>query len=413
MKPSAELLRSYARLAIQTGVNLQKGQSLIINSPIEGAEFVHYLVEEAYLAGGENIQVEWGDEIVARLRYEKEPMHVLESFPDWRVQKMNEHVENGGAVLSVYAQNPELLKGIDPKRPAAASKAAGEALEKYRSYMMNDRVQWSIVSIPTEGWVKKVFPDLDVEAGVAKLWDEIFKIVRVDGGDPIAAWKEHNETLRKAREVLNKKQYQKLVYKAPGTDLEIELIENHIWHGGSAVAETGAEFNPNIPTEEVFTMPYRDGVNGTVRSTKPLNYHGNLIHNFSLTFKDGKVVDFEAEEGYETLEQLLNTDEGSRFLGEVALVPHTSPVSQSNVIFYNTLFDENASCHLALGEAYPTNVEGGSKMSKDELKAAGVNTSINHEDFMIGSAELDIDGVTKDGKVEPIFRKGNWAIDLG
>ncbi|MBB6453882.1 aminopeptidase [Salirhabdus euzebyi] len=413
MKATEQTLRKYAKLAIHTGVNIQKGQALLINAPIEGVEFVRYVVEEAYNAGAENVQIDWSDDVISRLKFENEPMKVLEHFPEWRVQKMNEHVEKGGAVLSVYGPNPELLKGIDPQKPAAASKAAGQALEKYRSFMMNDRVQWSIVAIPTQGWVKKVYPDLSVEEGTEQLWEQIFKIVRVDKEDPIAEWAKHNETLRKAREVLNAKQYKKLIYSAPGTDLTIELPENHIWHGGSAKAETGATFNPNMPTEEVFTMPHKDRINGTVRSTKPLNYHGNLIENFSLTFKDGKVVDYTAEAGYETLKQLLDTDEGSKSLGEVALVPHTSPVSQANVVFFNTLFDENASCHLALGEAYPTNIKDGAKLSKEELNERGANTSLNHEDFMIGSAELDIDAETKDGKIEPIFRKGNWAIDLG
>lgn len=405
-------LKKYAKLAIQTGVNIQKGQPLIINCPIEGGEFAHLLVEEAYNAGAEDVRVEWTDEVLTRMKFEREPMRILENFPEWKVQMLNSHVEKGGAVLSVYAPNPDLLKGVDPKRVAAANKASGQALKKYRSYMMNDRVQWSIVSIPTEKWAKKIFPDLAVEEAMDKLWEQIFRITRVDKDDPIEAWKEHNERLRKAREILNEKQYKKLVYKAPGTDLEIELPENHIWSGGSSLSEKGAEFNPNMPTEEVFTAPHKDGVNGTVVNTKPLNYNGNLIDKFSLTFKDGKVVDFTAEEGYETLKHLLDTDEGSRRLGEVALVPHNSPISQSGLIFFNTLYDENASCHLALGEAYPTNVEGGPEMSEEELKEKGINVSINHEDFMMGSAELDIDGVTKDGKTEPIMRNGNWALDM-
>ncbi|SET21781.1 aminopeptidase [Salinibacillus kushneri] len=413
MKPTEELLRKYAKLAIHTGVNIQKEQALIINAPIEGADFVHYVVEEAYSAGAENVQVQWNDEVLTKLSYENEPMRVLEDFPDWRVQKMTSHVKNGGAILQIYAPNPELLKGIDPKKPAAANKAAGQALSVYRDYMMNDRIQWSIVAIPTNGWVKKVYPDESVEKGTEKLWEQIFRITRVNHEDPIEAWNQHNETLRRAREVLNEKQYKKLIYKAPGTDLTIELPKNHIWHGGSAVAETGAVFNPNIPTEEVFTMPYREGVNGTVTSTKPLNYNGHLIENFSLTFKDGKVVDYKAEAGQDVLEQLLDTDEGSKYLGEVALVPHSSPISQSGHVFFNTLFDENASCHIALGEAYPTNLEGGAAMSQEELKQHGVNTSITHEDFMIGSAELDIDAETQDGNIEPIFRSGEWAIDLG
>ncbi len=210
---------------------------------------------------------------------------------------------------------------------------------------------------------------------------------------------------------LNQKQYKQLIYTAPGTDLTIELVENHIWHGGASTSESGIRFNPNIPTEEVFTMPHRDGVNGTVRNTKPLNYGGNVIDGFTLTFKDGKVVDFSAETGYETLKHLLETDDGARHLGEVALVPHRSPISDSHLIFYNTLFDENAACHLALGKAYPTNIQGGTSMAREELTVHGINDSLIHEDFMIGSAELNIDGVTKDGKREPIFRNGNWAFN--
>ncbi|WAA12679.1 aminopeptidase [Fervidibacillus halotolerans] len=407
-----ENLRKYAKLAIQVGVNIQKGQPLIINCPIEGAEFAHLLVEEAYNAGAEDVRVEWNDEVLTRMKFEREPMHVLENFPEWRVQMLNSHVEKGGAVLSVYAPNPELLKGIDPKRVATANKAAGEALKTYRSYMMNDRVQWSLVSIPTKSWAAKIFPDHSEEEAVEKLWEQIFRITRVDKEDPIEAWNKHNASLRKAQDILNKKQYKKLVYKAPGTNLEIELPENHIWSGGSAKAETGAVFNPNIPTEEVYTAPHRDGVNGTVTNTKPLNYNGNLIDRFSLTFKDGVVVDFQAEVGYETLKHLLETDEGSKRLGEVALVPHNSPISESGLIFYNTLYDENASCHLALGEAYPTTVEGCANLSEEELKERGLNVSITHEDFMVGSADLDIDGITKDGKTEPIMRKGNWAFDM-
>ncbi|WAA09109.1 aminopeptidase [Fervidibacillus albus] len=407
-----ENLRKYAKLAIQVGVNIQKGQALIINCPIEGAEFAHLLVEEAYNAGAEDVRVEWNDEVLTRMRFDREPMRVLENFPEWRVQMLNSHVEKGGAVLSVYSPNPELLKGVDPKRVAAANIAAGQALKNYRSYMMNDRVQWSLVSIPTKTWAAKIFPDCSEDEAVEKLWEQIFHITRVDTDDPIETWKKHNANLRKAQNILNEKQYKKLVYRAPGTNLEIELPDHHIWSGGSSIAETKAEFNPNIPTEEVYTAPHRDGVNGTVTNTKPLNYNGNLIDHFSLTFKDGVVVDFQAEEGYETLKHLLETDEGSKRLGEVALVPHNSPISESGLIFYNTLYDENASCHLALGEAYPTTVEGCANLSEEELKERGLNVSITHEDFMIGSAELDIDGITKDGKVEPIMRKGNWALDM-
>src|SRR5699024_727135 len=294
-----------------------------------------------------------------------------------------------------------------------AQKAAGEASKNFRSYTMNDRIAWSIISIPSAAWAQKIFPDQTEEEAMESLWDAIVKIVRVDKEDPIQAWKEHNETLKKAREVLNERNYTKLHFKAPGTDLELELPEGHIWKGGSAHTEGGGvEFNPNMPTEEVFSMPHKYGVNGTVSSTKPLNYGGSVIDHFILTFKDGKVVDFQAEQGEDVLKHLLDSDEGARRLGEVALVPHESPVSQSGLIFYNTLFDENASCHIALGKAYPTNIKNGSSMNEEELDQHGVNDSLVHVDFMIGSQELGIDGVKKDGTTEPVFRKGTWAIDI-
>ncbi len=410
MLPTEEQLKKYAQLTIKMGVNVQKGQALHISAPIEAQTFVHHVVEAAYDAGAENVLVNWTDEFLTRKRFEREPMHVLENVPNWLIERQVEHVKNGGAVLSIYAPNPDLLEGIDPEKIARATKAQGQALSEYRSYMMNDRVQWSIVSVPTNKWAAKIFPDVDVEEAKTKLWEQIFSIVRVDQDDPIKAWKDHNETLYEIRDYLNDKKYVSLQYESKTADLTIDLPEGHIWAGGGAVAENGASFNPNMPTEEVFTVPHREGVNGTVSNTKPLNYNGNLIDGFTLTFKDGKVVNYEAEKGYDTLKHLLETDEGSVHLGEVALVPHSSPVSKSELIFYNTLFDENASCHLALGEAYPTNLEGGERMPQDELLERGVNTSLIHEDFMIGSNDLNVYGITKNGDKEPIILNGDWAI---
>ncbi len=408
----ADALKKYARLAIQTGVNLQKGQGLIINAPVEAAEFTRMVVKEAYQAGAKNVHLEWNDETLTYLKMKNAPMEVLENYPKWKARGLEEMVKDGYALLTIYGENPDLLKDIDGKRIAAANKAGGEALSEYRDYIMNDKVCWSIVGYPTAAWSKKVFPDLPIEEAQEKLWEKIFSITRVDQEDPVKAWADHNETLRKAREYLNEKQYKQLIYRAEGTDLTIDLPENHIWHGGSAESEGGVEFNPNMPTEEVFTMPHKYGVNGTVKSTKPLSYGGNLIENFSLTFEEGKVVSFSAEKGEETLQHLLDTDEGSRRLGEVALVPDESPISQSKIIFFNTLFDENASCHLALGKAYPTNIENGPGMDKQQMDEHGVNDSLNHEDFMMGSAQLDIDGVAKDGTKEPVFRNGSWAISF-
>ncbi|WP_068673921.1 aminopeptidase [Oceanobacillus sp. Castelsardo] len=402
-------LEKYAELALKTGVNLQPNQALMINAPIEGADFTKLVAKKAYELGAKDVHINWSDDELTLLKYENAPDEVIGSFPEWRVMLHDMYAEDGAAVLSIRSTDPDLLQNIDPKRVAMANKAAGEAMKNFRKYTMNDKIPWSIISIPSGDWAQKIFPEQTKEEAIESLWDAILKIVRVDQDDPVAAWDAHNQTLKEKREELNEKNYKKLIFKAPGTNLEMELPEGHIWKGGSAEAETGVTFNPNMPTEEVFSMPHKYGVNGTVSSTKPLNYGGSVIDRFSLTFKDGKVVDFQAEQGEEVLKHLLDSDEGARQLGEVALVPHESPVSKSGLIFYNTLFDENASCHIALGKAYPTNIENGSSMSEEGLDKHGVNDSLIHVDFMIGSEELDIDGVKQDGTVEPIFRNGTWA----
>ncbi|WP_373894074.1 aminopeptidase [Virgibacillus sp. CBA3643] len=409
---SQKTKEKYAELALRTGVNLQRNQALMINAPIEGADFTKVVARKAYEFGAKNVHINWSDDELSLLKYENAPDGVITDVPEWKVSMQDSFAEDGAAILNIRSTNPDLLKDIDPTRVAKANKAAAEAMKNFRSYTMNDRIAWSIISIPTGDWAQKVFPDKSREDAVESLWDAIVKIVRVDHDDPITAWDAHNETLRKAREILNEKNYKKLVFKAPGTDLEMELPEGHIWKGGSAKTEGGVTFNPNMPTEEVFSMPHKYGVNGTVSSTKPLNYSGSLIDNFSLTLKDGKVVDYQAEQGEDTLKHLLDSDEGARRLGEVALVPDESPVSQSGLIFYNTLFDENASCHIALGKAYPTNLKDGASMDEAQLDKHGVNDSLSHVDFMIGSKELDIDGVKADGTTEAVFRKGTWALDV-
>ncbi|WP_208590677.1 aminopeptidase [Gracilibacillus suaedae] len=408
-----KLLKKYAKLALHTGVNLQEGQGLLIQAPIEAIEFVRLVVTQAYEAGAKNVHVEWKDDELTYLKMKHAPMEVLETFPKWRKDALVSMVKDGYAVLNIYGENPDLLQGIDGKRMAAVTKASSTALKEYRDYMMNDQVRWSIVGYPTTEWAQKIYPDLDAKEAREKLWKEIFRIARADQDDPIEAWNKHNQLLRNAREYLNEKNYAKLHLQATGTDLTIELPEGHIWHGGAAEATDGVTFNPNIPTEEVFSMPHKYGVNGQVTSTKPLSFQGQLIENFTLTFKDGKVVDYSCEKGAEALKQLLEADEdGASRLGEVALVPHESPVSQAGIVFFNTLFDENASCHIALGKAYPTSIKGGSDMKKKEMDQHGVNDSIVHEDFMIGSADMNIDGITKNGRKEVIFRNGTWAVDF-
>ncbi|MBB6454696.1 aminopeptidase [Salirhabdus euzebyi] len=405
-------LEKYAELVLRKGVNIQDKQTLMISAPTEAVEFVRVVAKKAYELGAKDVHMNWMDEELTRLRYEHAPLEVLETVPQWVVDKYDYFAEDGAAVLSIKPSNPDLLKGIDASRIAASNKASSQAMTNFRNYTMNDRLTWCVASVPGKEWAKKIFPDATEEDAVEKLWEQIFRITRANHEDPIASWDEHNKTLAKVKDFLNKKNFKKLIYKAPGTDLELELPENHVWKGGASPTEKGIPFNANIPTEEVFSMPHKYGVNGTVKNTKPLNYGGNLVDNFTLTFKDGKIVDFTAEEGYDTLKHLLDTDEGARRLGEVALVPHESPISQSGLIFYNTLYDENASCHLALGKAYPTSIQGGSNMNDEELDKHGVNNSLIHVDFMMGSAELDIDGVTADGKTEAVFRQGSWAIDF-
>ncbi|WP_217559040.1 aminopeptidase [Paenibacillus sp. GbtcB18] len=402
-------LEKYAELAVKVGLNIQPGQSLWVNASIQQAPLARFIAQKAYEAGAKSVHVEWMDDVITKLRYTLAPDDSFDTYPAWRAQAVEELAENGGAYLLIESGNPELLQGVKPERISAYSKAAGKALAKWREYMTSHKMTWSILAAPSTGWASKVFPDLPEDKAVAALWEEIFKATRVDQDNPVQVWERHNATLRTKVEELNAKQYRKLHYRAPGTELSVTLPERHIWSGGSTVNEKGDAYNPNVPTEEVFVSPLKDGTNGVVRSTKPLSYQGNLIENFTLTFENGRVVDFQAEKGYEALKGLLELDEGARHLGEVALVPHESPISASNIIFFNTLFDENASNHLALGKAFGFSIPEGTKMSVEELTKAGLNDSMTHVDFMIGSAEMDIDGELADGTIEPIFRKGNWA----
>ncbi|MFB6802301.1 aminopeptidase [Peribacillus butanolivorans] len=403
-------LEKYAELAVKVGVNIQQGQTLVVNTTLEGADLVRIIVKKAYENGARNVIVNWNDDIVGRTKYELAPDEVFNEYPEWRAKETIELAENGAAYLSVISSGPDLLKSVKPERIANFQKASGTALKKWRQYMQSDKVSWSIVAVPSKAWADKVFPEEAEEKRIDKLWESIFKAVRVDVKDPVEAWKKHDDTLHEKVNYLNEKHYQKLHYTAPGTDLTIELPDNHLWVGAGSINEKGHEFMANMPTEEVFTVPLKTGVNGTVSSTKPLSYGGNIIDNFSLTFKDGRIIEVKAEEGEEILKQLVETDEGSHYLGEVALVPFNSPISQSNVLFFNTLFDENASNHLAIGSSYAFCIEGGKTMSPEELEENGLNESLAHVDFMIGSDKMNIEGIKPDGTSEPVFRNGDWAF---
>lgn len=403
-------LHHYAQLAVEVGVNIQPNQILFITASTDTVEFVRLITEKAYDLGARQVIVDFNDDTLSRLRFEKAPADSFSDFPEWKVLEREKLAEQGAAFMSIVSQSPDLLSGVDSSRIANMQKAAGQALDHFRQEMQADKFSWTVIAAPSPAWAAKVFPELATEQQVPALWDAIFKAVRADVDQPIDAWKKHDETLHEKVDYLNEKRYAKLHYRAPGTDLTVELPTGHLWCGAGSLNQAGHSFMANMPTEEVFTVPHKDGVNGYISSTKPLSYGGNIIDGFKLTFKDGRVTEITAEQGQEVLQQLIDTDEGAKHLGEVALVPHASPISQSNILFYNTLFDENASNHFALGSAYAFCLEGGKTMAREDLEKHGLNQSITHVDFMVGSEQMDIDGIKDDGTIEPIFRKGNWAF---
>lgn len=403
-------LEKYAELAVKVGVNLQKGQTLVINSPISCISFVRKVVKNAYQLGAKYVHINWKDDEITLAQFQYASDEALQEYPAWLADNFETLAKEGAAFLTISADNPDLLKEVNPQKVANYKKAEMTAKKAFRNYILTDQVRWCVLSIPTLEWTAKIFPNLEENQRMQALWDTIFKVTRITENDPVEAWKTHVTNLEKRVQFLNDSRFTKLYFKGNGTDCTIDLPKNHLWAGGSSKSEDGLLFLPNIPTEEVFTLPSKTGVNGIVCSTKPLNYSGNIIDEFTLTFKEGRIIDFSAKEGYETLKNLIETDEGSHYLGEVALVPHHSPISDTNLIFYNTLFDENASCHLAIGAAYPTSLDGGAAMSSEELAEAGANTSLTHVDFMIGSDALNIYGETLNSEKIQIFKEGNWAF---
>ncbi|MGE6415473.1 aminopeptidase [Planococcus kocurii] len=405
-----EKLEQYAELTVYVGLNVQKGQLVVINTTIDTLEFTRIVVRKAYEAGAKRVQVNYEDPVLTRTHFELAPDDTFKEYPEWSVLQRDEVVNTGGAFLWIDAEDPDLLTGIPAKRLADWQKASGTALERYRQAVGTDKVAWSIVAIPSSKWAQKVFPNLPAEQQMESLWQAIFKTVRIGEGNAVEAWKNHIALLEKRATQLNDKRYVKLQYSAPGTDLTIELPDKHIWMSGASKTPQGNPFIANMPTEEVYTVPLKHGVDGIVQNTKPLVYQGNVIDGFTLTFEKGKIVQAKAATGQELLDEMISADEGAAYLGEVALVPFHSPISDSNILFYNTLFDENASNHLAIGDSYPTCYEGARDLERNQLAAIDLNTSIVHEDFMIGSEHMNIDGITIDGSKEPIFRNGNWAF---
>jgi len=410
--PSKLLLNKLAKLAVRVGANVQKDQIAVIRATTETKELAREIAEEAYLAGAKQVFVQWSDDFVSKSSLKHMTLPNLEHVSPWLIEQYQELVNEGACFISITSPIPGLNADVDPLKAQKQGIAMQKAIGFFREHLMGNRAQWTIVAAPNPIWAKQVFPKLNEEDAVEALWNAIFDASRVTlDNDPIKEWEKHNQILLKHNQELNHYNFKHLHFKnSLGTDLIVELVKNHVWAGGGEHATNGAYFNPNIPTEETFTMPFKFGTRGKVVATKPLNYQGKLIDGFWLEFKDGKVVNHDAKQEKAALDNLLDTDEGSRYIGEIALISHDSPISNTNILFLNTLFDENASCHMALGRAYPMNVKNGVNTPIAELEKIGYNNSMVHSDFMFGSSDMEITGVTQDGKSIKVFEKGNFVI---
>jgi aminopeptidase len=405
----AERLDTFARVAVHSGLGLREGQELLITAPIDALSLVRRITEHAYQAGASLVTTMYTDDETALARYRFAPDASFETAPVWLYDGIATAYRSGAARLGITGADPALLGGQNPEKVSRANVALSKASRPAMELITRHAINWSIVACATPAWAKVVFPGEPVEIAVEKLWNAIFAASRVDGADPVGAWKRHSANLQERAALLNAKRYSALHYSGPGTDLEMGLADNHLWLGGGTTALNGIPCLPNIPTEEVFTTPHRERAQGIVRATKPLSYQGTLIEEIAVRFENGKVVEARAKTGQEVLERMLSTDQNAGRLGEVALVPHSSPISASGLLFSNTLFDENAACHIAMGQSYSTCVKGGDTLKPEELAAHGANESLIHVDWMIGSGELDVDGVTASGEREPVMRRGEWV----
>ncbi|MBY5973383.1 aminopeptidase [Ferrimonas balearica] len=402
-------LARLADVAVNVGLNLQPGQDLVLTAPAEALPLVRAVAASAYRAGAGVVTPLLSDDEVARARFRNAHDDSFDRAADWLYQGMANAFDQGAARMAIAGADPMALAAEDPDKVARANKAnsmaSKPALERVSTFTIN----WSIAAFPTAGWARQVFPDLPEDQAVAKLADAIFAASRVDGDDPVAAWAAHNAALKTRSSWLNEERFDALHFTGPGTDLMVGLAEGHEWHGGASTAQNGVVCNPNIPTEEVFTTPHAQRVDGTVRATKPLAHNGNLIEEIEMRFEGGRAVEARSSSGERVLQQMLDSDEGARRLGEVALVPYSSPISQTGMLFYNTLFDENAACHIAMGQCYSKCFLDGANLTAEQIAAQGGNSSMIHVDWMIGGPETDIDGVRADGTRVPVFRKGEWA----
>ena len=399
-----------AEVAVRVGLGLASGQELVITAPLQAAPLVRRVTEHAYKAGASLVTTLYSDEECTLARFNFAPDAAFDYAPAWMCDGMAAAYRTGAARMAIGGENPALLAGQDPDKVARTNRARSVAYRPALELITTFATNWSIVCYATPAWAALMFPDLPQEEATAKLWDAIFAASRLDGPDPVAAWQAHNDALHARTAYLTGKHYEALHFRGPGTDLRVGLSDGHIWMGGSERAKNGVVCNPNIPSEEVFTTPHLARVEGTVRSTKPLSYGGTLIRDIEVRFEGGRIVAATASTGQDVLTKVLDTDAGARRLGEVALVPNSSPISASNLLFFNTLFDENAASHVAIGQSYRTCLEGGTTADDAELERRGANTSLIHIDWMIGSGEIDVEGILPGGGSEPVMRKGEWAV---
>ena len=405
-------MKEYAALLVRVGLNIQPGQTLIISSPTDCASFARLCATAAYDAGCREVVMSWHDDVLDRERYLRADDAVFDEVPEWRRHFYNDYAASGAAYLAIAADDPDSMRGVDATRINRSRLARDKYLDTFNRAQMNNVMPWCVASVPVKAWAEKVFPGEDTDTAMGKLWDAILETVRVDGsGNAVEAWQKHLAMLAERKDKLNALRLRSLHYtNSLGTDLTIELPEGHLWAAGSATTPGGQTFVANLPTEEIFTAPKRDGVNGVVCASLPLVVHGNVVEGIRFVVKDGKIVEATATRGEEFLRAAISVDEGASHFGEVALVPYDSPISNQGILYYNTLFDENARCHIAFGEAYPECIEGGEALSKDELLARGLNQSAMHEDFMVGTADLRITGTTCEGQEVPVFTDGNFAL---
>ncbi|WP_019009162.1 aminopeptidase [Deinococcus aquatilis] len=403
-------LQNYARLAVQVGLGIRPGQRVLVQAPVDTAPLARLLVREAYAAGASFVDVRWDDDDVVLARFELAPEGTFDTISQWRVNAETEVAGAGGAVIAIRAANPGLLANVDAARVTTHARALAAYRKPYTAQVMTNRLNWNLISAPVAGWAQVMFPDATAQEAISQQWDAIFAATRADQPDPVALWQTHLADLKRRRDTLTAKQYHALHFKSGETDLTVGLADGHIWGGGSADTPGGITFTANIPTEEVWTAPHRNRVDGVVVSTKPLSYNGVLVDGIRIRFEGGRVVEATAEKGQDALTQMIATDEGSHRLGEVALVPHSSPISRSGLFFFNTLYDENAASHIAIGTAYRFNVAGGVDMSLEDFQATGGNDSLVHVDWMIGSPDMDVDGLSASGEREAVMRGGEFVI---